>query len=200
MTPDETLLSSWRSGDRSAGVQLIERHYDAIVRFFETKAGPDADDLVQRTFLRFSEQIGAYAATGSLRAYLFGIARNVLFEHLRHKVRNGRSTDFDALSIADLQPGVSTQAAQRADSRMLVQALQRIPIESQVLVELYYWEELPVGELAELLEIPPGTVKSRLHRARAQLKDALAAVPDLDDDPRSVRLQIAAWLEGLPSD
>src|SRR5690606_17645112 len=50
-TADRELFEAWRTGDRAAGQQLIERHYDAIVRFFRTKAGPQTDDLVQRTFL-----------------------------------------------------------------------------------------------------------------------------------------------------
>lgn len=193
---DETLLNAWCAGDRQAGMQLIGQHYDAVVRFFQTKANRDADDLVQRTFLICSEKASTFRGTGSFRAFLFGIARNVLLEHIRGKVRDGRNMpDFNASSIVDLNPGVATQAGQRADQRMLVQALQLIPVENQMLLELYYWEDLGVAELAQALDVAPGTIKSRLHRARAQLRDALDKVPDLNDDPRSVRLMIADWLD-----
>ena len=117
MTTDEERLAAWRAGDRDAGVSLISTHYNAIVRFFQTKAGPEADDLVQRTFLRCSEAIVRYQGTGTSRAFLFGIARNVLLEHIRRRVRDGRNVDFHARSIADLEPGVATQAAGRAESR-----------------------------------------------------------------------------------
>lgn len=197
MTADETLLARWKEGDREAGMTLISRHYDAITRFFQTKAAREADDLVQRTFLACSEAASRYSGGGTFRAFLFGIARNVLYEHIRRDIRAGKHTDFHALSVADVHPGVSTQAARRAESRFLLRALQLIPIESQIIVELYYWEELSVGELAEALDIPPGTAKSRLHRARQQLKEALEQVPEEASDPRSARLLLAEWLEKL---
>lgn len=197
---DAALLTAWRDGDREAGRTLIGRHYDAIVRFFQTKAGPEADDLVQRTFLRCSERAQGDREIQAFKPYLFGIARHVLLEHIRRNVKAGRHADFDAISIADVNPGVATQADRRFESRMLVQALQLIPVESQLLLELYYWEDLDVAGLAEVLDIPTGTVKSRLHRARGQLREALDDVPELPDDPRSVRSMIVAWLDRKDED
>lgn len=77
----------------------------------------------------------------------------------------------------DLAPGLSSVAVQRAEQRLLVAALQRIPLDLQMAIELYYWEELSVAELATALEIPPGTVKSRLHRARELLRQEMAELP-----------------------
>ena len=54
---DARLVQAWRGGDAAAGAQLVERHYDAIVRFFRTKAHPAADDLVQRTFMLCAERV-----------------------------------------------------------------------------------------------------------------------------------------------
>lgn len=174
MTDDAALLRSWHAGDREAGLELVSRHYDPIVRFFATKVGDDADDLVQRVFLRVVEAADRYAADGSVRAFLFGIARNVLYEHLRGRVRDGRvDPDFRQSAIIDLVPGVSTVAASRAEQRQLLAALQRLPVESQLLLELFYWEEFSVDELATTLGVAVGTVKSRLHRARAALRDVL---------------------------
>ena len=76
---DAAQLEAWRAGDQDAGEALIERHYASILRFFRTKAGEDADDLVQLTFLRCVEASERYRGDAGFRAFLFGIARNVLF-------------------------------------------------------------------------------------------------------------------------
>ena len=177
MNDDASLLSAWATGDRGAGAALVERHYDAVVRFFRNKAGDDADDLVQRTFLACAEAAGRHPGVASVRAFLFGIARNVLYEHIRGRMRAQRiEPDFRESAILDLSPGVSTVAARRAEQRTLLRALQHIPVELQLLLELYYWEGLGIEELAQVLEVPPGTVKSRLFRARGLLREAISKV------------------------
>lgn len=177
MDQDHELLRAWAAGDRDAGAQLVERHYDTVARFFANKAADAADDLVQRTFLACAESTTSLRKEGSLRAYLLGVARNVLYEYIRGKARDGREVDFGTQSIVDLSPGASTLVDQHAQQRQLLLAIQRIPLESQLLLEMFYWEELSVDELAEALSIPAGTVKSRLHRAREQLRDALGEIP-----------------------
>jgi RNA polymerase sigma factor (sigma-70 family) len=196
MNEELDLLKAWAGGDRTAGATLVERHYDAIVRFFRNKAGDASDDLVQRTFLACAEGAAGFRGQGTVRAYLFGIARNVFHEHLRGRTRDGRpEPDFHESALADLAPGVSTLAARRADQRVLLHALQHIPVDLQVLLELYYWEDLSVDELAQVLEIPPGTVKSRLHRARELLREATAKVSATPDETRSARLLLEEWAQ-----
>jgi len=195
---DKVLFKAWGEGDKRAAEQLIGRHYDAVVRFFLTKAGPEADDLVQQTFLRFGEASKRYQGTSTVRSFLFGIARNVLHEHIRRQVRGRQAEpDFRESALHDLNPGVATQARQRSDQRALIRALQLIPLESQILMELYYWEGLRVGELADLFEVPEGTIKSRLSRARHQLKGALPKVPTSREEAESVRVLVAEWLSDM---
>jgi RNA polymerase sigma-70 factor (ECF subfamily) len=198
MTDDDRQFAAWRAGDRGAGESLIERHFDAIERFFATKAPGAGDDLVQRTFLVCAEAAASYRADGSFRAFLFGIARNVLLEHIRGRVRHGAApADFSQSGIADLAPGVSTLAEFRADQRSLVAALQRLPLDLQLLIELYYWEELGVDELAAVLDVPGGTIKSRLHRARTMLAESMAQAPPADEEDDSVRGLLLEWLAGV---
>ncbi len=169
------LLAAWARGDRAAGERFVASQYDAVCRFFATKGGAYADDLVQQTFMACASSLGGWSGTSSGRAFLFGIARNVLFEHIRRRVRDGRRpTDFRTSALADLMPGIQTQASLQAERQRLALALQRIPLELQVVVELFYWEELSVGDLAQVVGVPPGTVKSRLFRARQLLKVALS--------------------------
>lgn len=198
MTTDAELAAAWSGGDPDAGEALIERHYDAVVRFFRTKTDVGAEDLVQRTFLVCAEKLGTYRGEAPFRAFVFGIARNVLFEHVRGRVRDGRADPalFER-SVADLSPGVSTLVFRRAEERLLVTALQRIPLELQLVLELHYWEELGVDELASALAIPEGTVKSRLFRARAALRESLERLPASTADREDAHRLFASWAEGL---
>lgn len=188
---DEGLMLAWRGGDRAAASQLVERHFDAVVRFFQNKAPDVADDLVQRTFLAIAES--NFRAEGSFRSFLFGVARNVLFEHYRGKAKNARmAPDFNESSVMDLAPGVSSAVAKRAELQLLSRALQRVPLELQVLLELYYWEDASIDELAAITGVAAGTVKSRLHRARGLLRDALATLPASEEQRRSVESILSA--------
>ena len=193
---DQALLSRWREGDAAAGETLISRYYDAIVRFFQTKASRDVDDLVQRTFLRCSEGIRRFRGEGSFRSFLFGVARNLLFETYRGRRRDaGRlNPDFGVSSARDLDPGASTAFAKREEQRVMIDALQQIPLELQLALELYYWEDLSVSELAVVLAIPPGTVKSRLFRARKALMEQSERAMLPPEVEQSVRETYGAWL------
>jgi len=195
---DRQQLMAWGRGDRAAGEAIVVRHYDAIVRFFMTQAGAAAADLVQPTFLDCAEAAARYEGRNTPRAFLYGIARNVLYEHIRSKIRFGHEPpDFRQSGLMDLNPGAATLAAQRAEHRALVTALQTIPLESQVLLELYYWEELSIRELAHTLGVAEGTIKSRLHRAREMLRGAVDAVVTQPEDQRSVRILIGGWLNDV---
>ena len=176
---------------------LLARHLGAVARFFRTKTALDVDDLVQETFTRLLAHRRKLRADSSVRAYLFTVARNLFYE--RHR-RDARSPVIDGMSVsvADLDPSPSAIVRQGQDRRMLLEALRRIPIDSQIALELFYWEALSVAELATALEIPEGTVKSRLHRAREQLRARLeqliedreqldTTLSDLDDWARRLK-------------
>jgi RNA polymerase sigma factor (sigma-70 family) len=196
VSEDADLYAAWRAGDKNAGQVLIERYYDPVLRFFRTKVGPQADDLVQRTFLACSE--GTFRGESSFRSYLFGIARNVLFKFFRGSQRDANvEPDFTVSSIYELAPGPSTVAVQRAEQRLLLEALRRIPLEFQMLLELFYWEELSIAELSAALGLPDGTIKSRLRRGRALLKEAIQGIPSTPEEKESVRVLLGEWAEQM---
>ena len=193
---DPELAAAFVRGDESAGEELIERHYDGVVRFFRTKTNDAVDDLVQKTFLVCMDRLHTYSGAAPFRAFLFGIARNVLFELLRGKRRDAQgSADVSQSSIVDLSPGVHTLAFRRAEQRRVVRALQSLPLDLQILLELHYWEEMGLAELATLLEVPEGTVKSRLFRARQVLREALESSGSTGE-PTSVD-SLEGWAERL---
>lgn len=170
---DGQLLQRWRDGDLSAGEALVTRHYPAIYRFFRNKAPDDVDDLTQRTFLGCAEGRERFEQLSSFRTFLFGVARHVLYEHFRRR-RRDQVIDFGLSTAEGLAPTASQQLAARDERQRLMMALRRLPVDLQVALELYYWEDLSTREMAEALELPAGTVQRRLQRGRARLQQELA--------------------------
>lgn len=175
---DGELLRAWAAGDERAGNTLFVRHFATLRRFFQTKAS-DVEDLVQRTWLACIEKRGRLSEIGSFRAYMFGIARNELYDHLH---RRSRAVDPLVTSVADLGPTPSRVASDSERRDRILGAMQRLPLDLQVTLELHFWEHLTTAELAGALEIPQGTVKSRLRRAKEALR---AALPESDLPPEA---------------
>lgn len=167
---DFELLEAWRDGDRSAGDELFGRHFAGVFRFFRNKLDEAlAEDLTQTTFLACADSKERFRQHASFRTFLFGIARNHLYMHYRKRGRHRGRVEFMSQSVADLGAGPETIVAAKAEQRLLLQALRQIPVDFQIAVELYYWEGLSTREVAEVLEVPEGTVRSRLTRAREHL-------------------------------
>lgn len=169
MSEDLELLQAWGAGDKDAAGELIDRHVDGIARFFRSKLGSDVDDHVQETFTRCLALRKTLRPDSNVRAYLFAVARNLLCENLRTSLRLG-VVEVLGTSLSDLTPSPSAAHLEREEQRILLEALRRIPLDAQILLELYYWESLSISELAVVLSVPGGTVKSRLHRARGELR------------------------------
>lgn len=197
--PDGALVEAWKAGDARAGEALFERYYSAITRFFFNKTdAASAQDLVQRTFMACIEGLPRLSSGDNFRGYLFGAAYRLLCKHYERMARErGR---FDALmeSVADLAVVSPTQAfAAREEQRLLLRALRTIPLEHQVLLELMYWEKVPVADLAAALQIPVNTAKTRLRRARQLLEQAMAQLADSPELRRSTLDNIERWAEEL---
>lgn len=167
---DLELLDAWAAGTASAGEALVRRHYGSVSRFFANKVSQDPEELVQRTFLRCVEKRLNAGGDAPFRAYLYGIARNVLLEYFREKKRRSDvDVDGGVSSAHALDPSPSQMITQRREIALLLESLRRVPLDFQLLLELSYWEELSTSELATILDIPHGTVKGRLSRARRAL-------------------------------
>ena len=181
MSSDFELLDRWREGDTAAGHALLARHFDTLCGFFESKLDRDADDLVQRTMLACVKSKDTFRKASSFRTYLFTIARHELFHHLRARHRDGQRLDFSITSVAELLTTPASRMIRDADKRRVVEALQRMPVEQQTLLELFYWQELDVDSISEVFELEPGATRVRLHRARKKLRELLALPDDHDE-------------------
>jgi RNA polymerase sigma-70 factor (ECF subfamily) len=172
--PDLLLLEQWRGGDEQAGHQLFARHFAAIYRFFEHKSGSEADELTQRTFLACVAAKDQFRSQSSFRTYLFTIARNELYAHLRRQTHN-QALDFELTSIAEIATSPSSRLDRARRIDRLRCALAELPAEQQLLLELHYWHDLEAAELAEVFGASAGTIRVRLLRARRALRERIAA-------------------------
>ncbi len=199
MSSDVELLAAWRQGDRGAADELLERHFASLCRFFRNKVNIGVEDLMQRTLLACVERRDRIPQGWCFRTFLFVVARDQLYMHYR---KERRSFDATQTSVADLSPSPSTIVAKRQEHALVLQALRELPLETQVLLELRFWEGLTGPQLARVLDVSEGTVRSRIRLARERLFKSLSnaargggLVVDSDDDfeswARSVQADVA---------
>lgn len=197
MEADIELLEAWRAGDTRAGNDLLRRYFSALHRFFAHKVDDEVEDLIQRTLLALVRSKHAIREATSFRAYLFTVARNELYQHLNARRRSRDALDFGSVSVADLGTSPTGMVARRKDQAQLLQALRSIPVELQIALELHYWEGLTTAELATALEVPQGTAKSMIRRAREQLAVRLRRAPRAGGDPQATVEDLEAWARSV---
>lgn len=190
---DAELFDAWRGGQASAGDRLLRRHFQGLYRFFRNKSEGAVDDLVQATMLACVRGKTQFRGECSFRTYLFVIARRVLIDHHRKRARDRLVFDPDALSVHDLEPGLQTLVGKKQEEQRLLLALRKIPLELQICLELFYWEELSSTDLARILEIPQGTVKSRIRRGRERLQEILVQDSELQHESQTSCEALDAW-------
>ena len=200
MASDFELLDAWRGGDKAAGNVLVRRHFDALFRFFEIKVASHAKDLAQKSLLACVEGRDEFRQDASFKAYLFGIARNQLLLHFRSHYRAGKvfspaEITLDGLAGAEQSP--TQRLAEHEQQRLLLAALRRIPIDAQIAIELYYWEELSISDIAIALDAPAGTIKSRLGRARDRLRSQIEKLAESDSLRQSTIDNLDRWAASL---
>lgn len=197
MTTDAELLDAWAAGDTEAAKALVDRHFPALFRFFRNKVGEGLEDLVQDTLLACVRGRDRFRRDASFRTYLFATARHVLFSYFKRQRRDGPPVDFDTLTVVDLGPSPSLVALQRAEHRVLLEAMRRIPLRYQIVLELYYWEELTGPQLADVLGLGEAAMRSLLHRARVELRRQLEAIVGSPELLESTCTNLDGWARSL---
>lgn len=156
------------------------------MRFFLNKVRDvqDAEELVSDTFLGCIASKARAERTGAFRSYLFAIAMNKLRGYYRKQVKRRRELeDFEEVCVADsLGHSPSSIIEKAEEEQLLVNALRRLTLAQQIVVELKYFDVLSGPQIAHLLGLPPPTVYTHLRRGRARLGELvreLAANPEL---------------------
>lgn len=194
---DFELLNQWRAGDQQAGNELFRRHFQAVYRFFQNKLDEGIEDLVQQTFLACVEARERLREGGSFRSYLFAVARNRLYMHYGRRQRQRDTVDFDNESVHDLGKSQSNILADRADQRLLLEGLRRIPLNQQLALELYHWEGLNGRELAAVLDVPEATARSHLRRGLKSLRSTLSGIAESGELLESTLASLDDWAASM---
>ena len=167
---DAQLLSAVADGDRAAFQELYRRHSPWLtLRLSRRCADADVvDQAVQDTFLAVWRKPQAYGGTGEVAAWLWGIGVRRLIDQLRRVRRPMRATEEEVVVSAE------ERVLQGTEHGDLAGALQRLSPELRAVVQATVLDGLTTREASRLLGIPTGTVKTRMSRARTQMREALA--------------------------
>jgi RNA polymerase sigma-70 factor (ECF subfamily) len=180
MTPqtDEDLFMLMSSGDEQAFVSLYRLRQGAIYRFALHMSGSEAvaEDVTQEVFLALLREPSGYdPARGTIAGYLFGIARKLVLRQIERGRDMALAADLDEGSLPELAVNDDplVDLTHREGIEALRRAVQALPRRYREVVVLCDLEELDYSDTAVALGCPIGTVRSRLHRARALLLDKL---------------------------
>lgn len=174
---DAALVRRGQRGDGDAFAQLVARHQTAIYNLLlrMTRDPEEATDLAQEAFIRAWRGLPGFRSEAKFSTWLYRIAYNVCVS--RRVVNPALFADADA---AERVPGPSREEppalVERQERReRVVAATAQLPSAYRLVLDLYYWRDCSYEEIASILNLPLGTVKTHLHRAKAALKMHLAA-------------------------
>lgn len=187
---ERALIERCKRGDLAAFNDLIRRYEKQVYNFAYRLTGnyDDANDVAQDAFLRVFNAIGSFRGDASFSTWLFRITTNVfLDERKRAKAHPHASLDeyleLDESSVTrqiedpSPTPDAILEEAERA--HLLQQAIGGLPEYQRAMVTLYHGQQKSYEEIAEIMDLPIGTVKSRLNRARLALKEKLSGIREL---------------------
>jgi len=167
---DEALMLEFQSGSRDAFEQLIARYRGPLFGFFRRRLNRDgetrAEDLTQDTFLAVLRATERYEPRAPVRTYLYGIAFNLLAAERRRQFRDAPSAS---------PPPEPETSSDTSNVIWIRQGLAKLELSEREILMLREYEQLSYSEIAELLDLPINTVRSRLFRARLALKQHLEA-------------------------
>lgn len=176
---DEALIAQVASGDSHALEQLYGRYgrvvYGLALRILNS--AEQAEDVAQETFWRVWRRAATFdAGSGQFSPWLFGIARNLCIDELRRRQTRPATTPVEEqvlLAVPDAQPAVEDLTWEAERRRLITIALSELPADQRQVIELAYFGGLSQREIAQQLDNPLGTVKTRIRLALQKLKGLL---------------------------
>jgi RNA polymerase sigma-70 factor (ECF subfamily) len=190
---DIELMERFRSGDRAALEELVNRHHGSLVRYFymQCRQRETSEDLAQEVWARIIRHRETYTARARFQTYLFHIARNLWIDRYRSRksappmisadAPAGGADGDEGTTLAALLPGSERDPAEEASLREQAErvraAVRTLPDTLRDVFELGEIQGLAYAEVARILDIPVGTVKSRMFHAVRRLRECLGASP-----------------------
>jgi len=185
---DNSLVSEFISGNDEAFAQLVTRYKDSITNYLNMMVG-DYDiavDLSQETFLRVYRSIDRYSNLYQFSTWIYRIATNLAIDEIRYRKRRGQvfyknvlgnrqngENEGREFEITDARRNPSEEILRKESSRILEDAIRSLPKKYRTAFIMKEVQELPYDAIAKVLNCSPGTIKSRLHRARELLQRKL---------------------------
>ncbi len=169
---DRDLIACAQQGDRQAFTELVCRHQVNMVSMTYRMCGDLrlAEDAAQEAFVRVWQNLNSYKPQYAFRSWLYRIAANAALDSLR---RDRPTTELDTLSLADPAMGPEQSAEENQRVGHVRRAIAQLSEPLRVVLILREYQELTYQEIGDALDIPVGTVMSRLNSARAQLRREL---------------------------
>jgi len=177
-TEEKRLIQQAKLGDRQAFGELVRQHRKGVISVVYRMCGDGvlAEDAAQEAFIRAWTHLAGYKPRSTFRSWLYRIATNAAIDTLR---RRRETVNVDDLPLHSLQDGPERVTERRERGQLVQQAVLSLPDASRLALVLREYEGLSYREIADTLDIPIGTVMSRLHYARTRLRELLA--PHLED-------------------
>lgn len=169
------LISRARGGDREAFGALVEQYRDNVYRLAYRMCGNayDADEAAQEAFVAAWRALPNFRGDAKFSTWLYRLTTNAAIDVMRREKRHQTVGDGEMVDLAD-DADSPQETVERTEQQEAVQkALSTLSEEYREVLLLRYMEELDYAEIAEVLQLPSGTVKSRINRAKAALKTAL---------------------------
>ena len=199
---DLDLLVGWRSGDRNMGSVLYKRYADPIAGFFRRNLRDrgEVEDLTQETFIGLRQ---SKSVVENVSGFLFRIAFFKFTHYLRRikglpEVADGHD-DLEHIA-GDLTPDPEFVRSQREDTRLLLRSIRRLSLIHQQVLELSFWEGKSGPEIAAILDVPIGTVASRLKHAKSKLDAKRTELASSQEALRATTLTVAQWQQNIRAD
>jgi RNA polymerase sigma-70 factor (ECF subfamily) len=173
---DEELAQCVKRGEKDAFGALVERYETKLLRYGNKflSDGEDVKDIVQEVFMRVYQNIQSFDGTQKFSPWIYRIAHNAFVNGLKKKSRNPFVfLDFDALLAHTVYTDAVEDEREQKEMRAMIDiGLNAISQKYKEILILHYLEDIPYKEIADILQIPVGTVGIRLRRAKSALKDA----------------------------
>jgi RNA polymerase sigma-70 factor (ECF subfamily) len=186
---DDELVERCRRRDHEAFTEIVERYKNRVYWLVRRMLGGTNDeDITQEVFLRVYQAIEGFQARSSFRTWLYTIARNLCVTEIKKRAVRGEHLSIEdegEEKVHSLLPPAAVGLEAEIERRDLSEAVQtliaRLPENYRTVLTLFYLQQARYEEIAEIMEIPLGTVKTYIHRARLRLRDLILAESELAD-------------------
>ena len=176
MKDQEKIIARARRGDADAFEQLVVAYRDQVFRLALRMCGSeaDADEVAQEALLSAWKALPNFRGESQFSSWLYQLTTHAAIDLMRREKRQIAAADITEVNAADPAPSPQQQAEQSEQREIVRDAILQLAPEQREVVVLRFMEELSYEEIGAVLKLPPGTVKSRLNRAKAQLKEILS--------------------------